>query len=75
MGCQYLDETYDLFLLGSLPAEDCARVREHLEGSCPNCLERLCETGKCVYLLAQMIRPGRPGPNWRSNLLRRLKKK
>jgi len=65
---------YELFLLGALAAEDCGEVRAHLERGCPYCLERLGEASKSIYLLAGMLRPGRPGPKWKSNLLRRLRK-
>lgn len=75
MGCQHLDEIFELFLLGAIPREISADVRAHLDHGCPTCLERLREAGKSVHLLAQMIRPGRPNPKWKSDLLRRLKKK
>ncbi len=75
MGCQHLDEIYELFLIGALAADDCEEVRAHLERGCPNCLGRLGEAGKSIYLLARMLRRSRPGPKWKSNLLHRLKKK
>ncbi len=75
MGCQHLEELYELFLLGVLPLAESDEVRTHVERGCPNCLERLREAGKSIYLLARMSRPGRPHAKWKSNLLRRLRKK
>jgi anti-sigma factor RsiW len=75
MGCQHLEEVYELFLLGTLPAQEGGEVRAHLERGCPNCLERVREAGKSIYLLAQMARPRRLHPKWKSRLLRRLRKR
>lgn len=75
MGCEHLDEVYELFLLGTLGAEDASEVRAHLERRCPNCLERLREAAKTVCLLAQMSLPRRPNPKWKLNLLRALRQR
>lgn len=75
MGCEHLDEVYELFLLGALAAEEASEVGAHLERLCPNCLERLREAARSVYLLAQTARPRRPNPKWKSNLLRALRKR
>lgn len=75
MGCQHLDEIYELYLLGTLAREDCAGVREHVERSCPHCLERLREAVQTVYFLSQMTRSARPDPKLKSHLLRRLRRK
>ena len=75
MGCQYLEEAFELFLLGTLPAEESAEIRAHLDRHCPLCIARLREAGMIVYLLAGGARPGRPGPKWKQNMLRHLKKK
>ena len=75
MGCQYLDEIYELFLLGVLSAEEGAKVQEHVERGCPYCLEQLREAALTVYLLSQTMRPARLDPKQKSQLLHRLRKK
>lgn len=75
MGCQHLDEIYELYLLGTLDGEDGTQLREHLERGCPACLEQLREASLTVYLLCQPNRIARPDPKVKSRLLRRLRKK
>jgi predicted anti-sigma-YlaC factor YlaD len=75
MGCQYLEELYELYLLGTLAAEDAAVVADHLQRGCPSCLENLREATLTVYLLSQIVRPVRLDPKLKSHLLRRLHKK
>jgi len=75
MGCQYLEDVYELYLLGTASGEDCASVSEHLERGCPECIEHLREAALTVYLLGQPARPARLDPKQKSRLLRRLRKK
>lgn len=75
MGCQHLDEYYELWLLGTLEGEACAAIREHAARGCPYCLERLREAARTVYLLIQPPRLIRPDPKRKARLLRRLRKK
>jgi hypothetical protein len=72
---EHLDEIYEAYLLGVLDRGDRAKVQEHLERDCPNCLEQLREATLSVYVLCQMARPVRPAAERRSQLLRRLRKK
>ena len=74
MGCQHLDQNYELFLLGALSVEEDASIREHVERSCPYCLEQLREAALTVYFLTWAGRPERPDPKQKSTLLRRLRK-
>jgi len=74
MGCQYLEDLFELYLLGALCAEDVAAVDEHLARGCPQCLEQLREATLTVYLLAQPVRPARLDPKHKSRLLRRISK-
>lgn len=74
MGCQYLEDLYELYLLGTLAPQDAAAVAEHLEGGCPSCLANLREAVLTVYLLSQPARLARPEPKLKSRLLRRLDK-
>jgi hypothetical protein len=75
MDCQHLDESYELFLLGTLPAGEAADVSEHVERECSYCLEHLREAALTVYLLSQMARPARLDPKLKSRLLRGVGKK
>jgi hypothetical protein len=75
MDCQHLDECYELFLLGTLPAREAAEVSEHVERGCSYCLEHLREAALTVYLLSQIVRPARLDPKLKSNLLRGMVKK
>jgi len=74
MGCQYLEDLFELYLLGAACPEDSAAVFEHLARGCPNCLECLREATLTLYLLGQPSRPARLDPKRKSQLLRRLGK-
>jgi len=74
MGCQHLDDLYELCVLGTGFGPGFEEVRQHLEQGCPYCLARLREAAQVIYLLSQNVRPVRPSPKSRSELLRRLKK-
>ncbi len=65
---------YELFLLGSLSAEEDARVLEHVERDCPYCLDQLREAALTVYFLTAMGPTERPDPKQKSALLHRLRK-
>ncbi len=75
MGCQYLEDLHELYLLGTLAAGDSAVVAAHLQHGCPSCLENLREATLTVYLLSLTVRPARLDPKLKSHLLRRLRKK
>jgi hypothetical protein len=75
VGCQYLDQLYELFLLGALSAEEDASVQEHVERGCPYCLEQLREAALTVYFLTWTAGTERPDPKQKSALLRRLRKR
>lgn len=75
MGCEHLDEYYELYLLGTISDGGCADVREHLERDCPYCLEHLREAALSVYLLSLPLRTVRPDPKRKAQLMRLLKKK
>jgi len=74
VGCQYLDQNYELFLLGALSVEEDAHIQEHVERRCPYCLEQLREAALTVYFLTWAGRAERPDPKQKSALLRRLRK-
>ena len=75
MGCQRLDESYELFLLGALPAGEAADVSEHVERGCSYCLEHLREAALTVYLLSQTARPARLDQKLKSQVLRHVRNK
>ncbi len=74
MGCQHLDDIYELYLLGTLEPQEYAIVREHLERHCPYCLDHLREATQTIYLLTLLTRPARPDPKQKARLLQRLRK-
>lgn len=75
MGCQHLDEYYELCALGALAGDACTVIREHVARGCPYCLERLRDATRTIYLLSQTGRTHRPDPKRKSQLLRSLRKK
>ena len=72
---QHIGELYELYLLGALDREESAPIQEHVKQGCPRCLEELREAALSVYLLCQAVRPVRPGPQHKTQFLRRLRKK
>lgn len=75
MGCQHLDEYYELYLLGTVSEGACYDIREHLERECPYCVEHLREAAHSIYLLTMTARAARPDPRQKAQLLKRLRKK
>jgi hypothetical protein len=73
MVCQHLEEIYELYLLQALSPEDAARVREHVEFGCANCLERLREAALSICFLCLSTPPARPAPKHKKQLLERLR--
>jgi hypothetical protein len=74
MGCEHLDDLYELYLLGALDNGRGAIIREHLEQGCPYCIEHVREASLTIYLLAQLAPPARLGPKGKIQLLNRLRK-
>jgi hypothetical protein len=75
MDCQYLDESYELFLLGVLPAAEAAEVSEHVASGCTYCREHLCEAALTVYVLSQAVRPAGLDSKLKSKILRHVGKR
>jgi hypothetical protein len=75
MGCQHLDESYELCLLGTVEDDAGAIIREHIERGCPYCLDRMRDAARTVYLLSQPPHVVRPDPKRKTQLLRRIHKK
>lgn len=74
MGCQHLDDIYELYLLGSTAREESAEISGHLERDCAYCLDHLREAAQVVYLLSLNSAAVRPGPRHKAELMRRVKK-
>jgi len=64
-----------LFLLGALSPENSLQLREHLAQGCNQCLERLKEAARTVYLLSLAVKPLPPGPKAKAELMRAIKSK
>lgn len=75
MGCEHLDEYYELYLLGAIAEGACFDIKEHLARECPYCLDRLREAAHSVYLLTLTTRPARLNPKLKSQLMKRIHKK
>ena len=75
MGCEHLDEYYELYLLGAIVEGACRDINEHVGRECPYCLGRLREAAHSIYLLTMTTRPARLNPNIKLQLLKRLRKK
>ncbi len=63
-----------MFLLGALSDEDSLQLREHLTEGCEDCLERVKEAARTVYLLSLTAKPASPGPKAKADLMRLLRK-
>jgi hypothetical protein len=75
MGCQHLEELYELWLLGALSEQGSLDLCDHLARGCPHCLARVREATETVYLLSLAPKPARPRPRVKSELLRRISRK
>ncbi len=74
MGCEPLDEYYELYVLGVAADGAGDDIRDHVENGCSYCLEHLREAALSIYLLLS-TRAAKPDPKLRSQLLRRFRKK
>ena len=72
MGCQHLEELYELGMLGAIWEEGTLDLREHLARGCPHCLARVREATETVYLLGLAAKPARPHARVKAELLRQI---
>jgi hypothetical protein len=72
MGCQHLEDEYELYLLGALTDETPGDLRLHLEAQCPTCLQGLREAAESIVWLVQSADVVRPRPAVKSRLMARL---
>jgi hypothetical protein len=72
MGCQHLEQIYELWLLGALSEQGSLDLPEHLGRGCPHCLARVREAAETVYLLSRASKPARPHPRVKTELLRQI---
>jgi hypothetical protein len=75
MGCQHLEELYELWLLGAISEPGSSDLRDHLARGCPHCLARIREATETIYLLGLAAKPTRPHPRVKSELLRQISPK
>jgi len=74
MECQYLDDVYELFLLGLLKPKEAAPVKEHVERGCPYCVDHLREAAQSVYFLLSGSKSHKPPQQVKSEILRSLRR-
>ena len=72
MGCQHLEEVYELWWLNALAEQSSCELQEHLARGCPHCLERLREAAETVYVLGLSSKPVRPHPRVKAELIRKI---
>ncbi|MGA2985281.1 MAG: hypothetical protein ABSG32_15830 [Terriglobia bacterium] len=75
MGCQHLEEVYELWWLGALSEQGCLDLREHLARGCQHCLARVRDAAGTVYMLGLAPKPVRPRPRVKAELLRQISRK
>lgn len=73
MDCRYLENTYELFLLGAVGETEAARIQEHLDMNCPNCARGMREAALTLFALLQPAKPVSSTPGQRSHFLQLLK--
>lgn len=72
MGCQHLEDDYELYLLGALSDDAPGDLRLHLSAQCPNCAQGLREAAESLYWLVQSTEAVKPHPAVKSRLAARL---
>lgn len=75
MDCRHLENLYELFLLGALSKGDAARIHEHVDRGCPDCLGGLRQATLTLFALLQPDKPANLNPRQKSRLLARIKEK
>ena len=75
MGCQHLEELYELWLLGAVSGQSSVDLGEHLARGCPHCLARVRDATETVYVLGLASPPARPHPRVKTELLRQISRK
>lgn len=72
MGCQHLEEVYELWWLGALAEQGARDLQEHLARGCPQCLARIRDAAETVYVLGLSSKPVRPHPRVKAELMRQI---
>lgn len=75
MVCQYLEDLFELYLLGAASPDDAAAVESHLQSGCAGCLAQVHEAGLTVYFLCLPAKPARLDPKQKPRLLHHFRKK
>lgn len=74
MDCRYLDDVYELFLLGLLKPKEAAEVREHIERGCPYCVKHLREAAQAAYFVLSSAKTRKPAQHMKSDILDSLRR-
>ena len=75
MGCQHLEELFELWLMGALSEQGSREILEHLRGGCADCLTRVRDAAETIYILGLSSKPVRPHPRVKAELLRSISRK
>jgi anti-sigma-K factor RskA len=62
----------EIYALGALDEEDLAQFESHLAAGCPQCKQRVRETGETLTLLPRSLAPAVPSPSVKEKLLDRI---
>jgi hypothetical protein len=73
MDCRYLENLYELYVLGALPSDEDSLVQEHLKSGCAACQNGVRQSVVTVYALLHTCRPIKSTPKQKAHLLQRLK--
>ena len=72
MGCQHLEDGYEIYLLGALDRGEQEELHEHVLQGCVACTAELREAAENLYWFLQSVSPVRPSAAMKSRLLDRL---
>jgi len=74
MDCRYLDDVYELFLLGLLKSKEAAELKEHIARGCPYCVDHLREATQSVYFVLSGAKGRKPPQQTKSEILLSLRR-
>jgi hypothetical protein len=73
MDCRYLENLYDLFVLGALPPDEDILVQQHLDKHCSNCQDGIRRSALTVYALLETCPPVKSTAKQKAELLQRFR--
>jgi len=72
MDCRYLEDAYEIYLLGGLERAQQEELHEHVRQGCAYCRHELREAAENLYWLLQNVAPVRPSAAIKGRILQRL---